>query len=90
MILDVDVMSFLPAVNEVWGNVIFSQACVILLSGRGVPERAPLDRDPPWRETLGQRSPWIETPPPQTETSPWTEIPRMIKSGRYTSYWNTF
>ena len=77
MILDVDAMSFLPAVNEVWGNVIFSQACIILLSGRGVPEKAL----PPQRSPL-ERDPWTEisldrNPPPQTETSPWTEIPRI-------------
>ena len=59
---------------------------------RGLPDRDPLDRDPP-----GQRSP--DTDPlyrdPLTETSmdrshPGPRPPCMVKIGRYVSYWNEF
>ena len=48
----------------------------VSVRGRGLPNRAPLDRHPPDRDSQrppGQRSPWTESPrDPWTET-PWTE-----------------
>ena len=38
----------LPPANEVWGKVIFSQASVCPQGGGGLPDRDPLDRDPPY------------------------------------------
>ena len=55
-----DTHLLLPPANEVWGKRIFSQACVSHSVHRGgglcpggIPDRDPLDRDPP----SGQRPP---------------------------------
>ena len=42
----------------------------------------PLDRDPPVHRPLWKR--------PLDRDPSWTETPLMVKSGRYTSYWNAF
>ena len=62
-----EVSGLLPPANEVWGKVIFSQACVIpSVRGvrRGSAHPPPLGRTPLDAAPLG-RPPWMQTPPPQ-------------------------
>ena len=65
-------------------------------------DRQPLDRDPHWQrpprkrpslrppytDPFGQRPPWTETP--RRETPPGQRTFRMVKIGRYASFWNAF
>ena len=76
----------LQPINEVWGKVMFSQACVIpsLHSWRGGAN--PQGRHPPCRISTrgGGQTPWTDTPPwadtLRTDTPPWVDIlPRPLK-----------
>ena len=64
------ILSFLslPPANEVWGKVIFSEACVILsIGGSGTP---------PWADT--PPGPGIPPPgqtPPRDQVHPWADTP---------------
>ena len=82
---------------------MFLQLSVILFTrGGALPDRDPMNRDPPPQRLSpprlqGQRPPWTETLPlPQGQRPPgqrphWTEIlPWAVKSGCYASYWNAF
>ena len=83
--------SLQPA-NEVWGKVMFLHLCVILFTGGGVS----LTETPTRQKTSWTAIPWIETPldrdtPLDKDTPfPRQRPPRMVKSGRYASYWNAF
>ena len=77
--------SSLPPANEVWGKVIFSEACVKnSVHGGGLPHcmlgypTAPPRADPPGAEPPLSRHP--------TGSSACWEI--WATSGRYASYWN--
>ena len=73
---------WLPSVNEVWGKVIFSVACVKNSVHRGrVPGRVhPLAGTP------------LQAGTPPKVHSPWSSACWEIRatSGRYASYWNAF
>ena len=88
---------YLPPANEVWGKVIFSEACVKNSVHRGMGTWA---GTPPWQV---HPSPWQVHPawagtPTWAGTPPWqVPTPRVsvcweirATSGRYTSYWNVF
>ena len=49
-----------------------------------------LDRDPPDRDSPGQRPPLDRDLPTSWTETPRTETPRPLKSGWYASYWNAF
>ena len=74
----------LPPANEVWGNIMFLQASVILLTGEGsasvhagIPP--PLGADTP-PASRSRHLPWEQTPPPgsrhpQEQTLPEADTP---------------
>ena len=73
------------------GKVMFYTCLwvILLMGGGGSPwQRDPLDRDPSWTEIPLERDLPGQRPPGQRP--PWTETPRMVKSRRYTSYWDAF
>ena len=79
-----EVSGLLPPANEVWGKVIFSQACVIpsVHEGRGVRRES---AHPP----VGQNPPGCS--PPRQTTLDADPPPRdMSTSGQYASYWNAY
>ena len=70
---------FLPLANEVWGKVIFSQASVILFTGRGHAWHAL------YRHAC---TPWACTPPRGYSICGYYEMRSL--SRQYASYWNAF
>ena len=79
---------FLPPAKEVWGKVIFSEACVKNSVHGGLPQCI-LGFHPPGPDPPGTRHP----PGPVTPLGPGTPLSRACweirsTSGRYASYWN--
>ena len=83
--------SLLPPANEVWGKVIFSEACVknsVHRGGVSTSVHAPRSRHPPGADIPLEQTPlWSRHPREQAppHRACW-EI--RSKRGRYASYWN--
>ena len=86
--------NLLPPVNEVWGKVIFSQASVILFTGKlgiGFPAciTGHMTREagmPPGGVCIREGVCWADSPHPSDKWD--TEI--RSRNGWYVSYWKAF
>ena len=71
------IYSFYYRPQRIWGKVIFSQACVILFTGRSASVHAGIP-DSPDQTPLNQAQ-----PPPKTRHPPGAGTPNAVHAGRY-------